>query len=161
MNLTPDYIAGFLDGEGCIQIVKQRKSDRLSWSYRLSVEVTHTYEPIVQALHKRYGGVFGQYKPNALRRKRAYYWHATGTRAKVVLEEVAPLLLEKQPQAHLALEFLAAQTPNTKIGSRVTDEENALRERYYLALREAKLQPAAGYSLVEHHDFESSVGVGS
>lgn len=141
MNISPQYVAGFLDGEGCIQMVRQRSQGHYSWSHRLLVAVSNTYEPIVRALHARYGGVFGSREVKN-GRKKVYYWHLSGQRVKNVLDEVMPYLIEKKPQAVMALDYLVKKTSTQRSGRgrsiHLSKKELALRDSFYWALRNAK-----------------------
>lgn len=145
-------MAGFFDGEGCIQIVRQRSSGHYSWTHRLLVALTNTYQPIVEAYHKKYGGVLGS-RVVPTGRKRVYYWHASGRRAEAFLKDVVGLLQEKRPQAELGLEFLRTKKITPAGRGRVPSDELERRDAYYWKLRGMK-RP----SLIVNHDFKSGAG---
>ena len=94
MNLQ--YIAGFLDGEGCIQIVKTTKAPNVSIS-QSSREVLEAIKEFVGA-----GGVY-EIKKRRLENKQMYHWVVTGLNAIEFLETVVEMLWVKRREAELLI----------------------------------------------------------
>lgn len=101
------WAAGFLDGEGCIQISKappRLKSGNISPRYMLILSAKNTkLEPILR-LKSLFGGRITP-KQEKGNKKLIYLWEITGTQMHQALEQLLPYLSCKYEQAHLALEF--------------------------------------------------------
>jgi hypothetical protein len=128
------WAAGIMDGEGCITI--QRNSRMRSVQHRLAVKITMTHRPTIDRLKEIFsagsiavGGADGMRKTYSL-------W-ITQKPAGHVLEALLPFLVTKADEAVLALKFL--ELPRATPGTRLPSEWIADRERYYQALRTAKM----------------------
>jgi hypothetical protein len=110
MNFSPDYIAGYFDGEGSIGIYQTRgsrdsryKSGFKTPSWVRSVNIVNTYTPVLKWCQKTFGGRLNQivkdkkYKP-------CYQW-SLGAKADIqrFLEFIYPHLREKRVQALVML----------------------------------------------------------
>lgn len=104
--MTPEYTAGFLDGEGHITILNRNRASGYS-SYGIHVGFTNRSLSVLLALQKAWGGTIFQKKRHSSRHSQTYELRI-GKRAEVgrLLESVLPHLLIKQKQAELGLEFL-------------------------------------------------------
>lgn len=96
------YIAGFFDGEGCIQIGGQGD---------LVVSASNTNLESLQFLMDVLGGRVRRLKPVATTRKTLYIWQIPAASAPEVLEMLLPYLIVKKQQALLAIEFSSAAVP--------------------------------------------------
>lgn len=121
-----DYLAGYFDGEGYIGILPPNKTNK----HRLRVSVGNTYLPILEEFKNRFGGYITI--TNRGINKPVHYWTCSDQIAKNFLQEIYPLLKEKQSQAWLGLEFMAQKT------NPVTQEESALRDGFMYAIKMAK-----------------------
>jgi len=93
MPLLPAYVAGIIDGEGCIGL------SRSGAGVYPSIYVTNTNIDLLHALKGRYGGII---KVKALRKenwKEAYAWKVTWRSAVLLLEDVGEYLMLKKKQA--------------------------------------------------------------
>jgi len=133
--LSLDYLAGLVDGEGCIQIRRTARPRGRSPQHQLALRIALVYKPTIDALGAQFGGSVHTYKRRFPRRE-SHVWIITGTAAADVLTRLYPLLREKQEQAWLALEFQAQCTTHNKVTP--TAEEFALRDGFYWAMRQAK-----------------------
>lgn len=133
---TRAYIAGIIDGEGSIGIHRQHpRPHGKSATYRVKIHVSNIYLPLLEWLKDLFGGtIYHLSEPR--RRKPCYNWSLMGPPAVDVLRTIYPFLRVKAAQAWLALEF-CAQCPSQQ-GRRLSSEQVALREGYYLALQAAK-----------------------
>lgn len=139
------YIAGILDGEGCIRIKKQApRSYGKSACYRVVVHVSNTYLPMLVWLRDMFGGKIYQQR-EARRRRPCWNWRIEGHSAVRLLGDLAPLLRIKAAQACLALDFSVQCPPYSHLLRRGRDAGSgsaarsssgtALREGYYLAMK--------------------------
>lgn len=101
-RLTPQYLAGLIDGEGCIAINKTKRSFR----GRLVIEMTSKFA--LEALAVRYGILFQHVKSRkgVHNNKAAFRIELTGERALKALLEVRPHLVDKADQADIVIKFL-------------------------------------------------------
>jgi len=105
------YIAGIIDGEGCIKIYKvnAEKINRPNNRYCLNIQVSMTTKVIVKFLYDLFGGYLyldkiNTYKhPNWKDRQR---WIIQNQKCKEFLYLILPYLKLKNKQAKLALKFL-------------------------------------------------------
>lgn len=101
-NLTTRlaYIAGFIDGEGCIRIKKSNKSGN---SYYLTVQVTNCDKQPLLLIQSVFGGkVYFQEKGV---NKVIWQYYITCSEAADLLKTLSGFLISKKPQAELAIEF--------------------------------------------------------
>lgn len=103
------YLAGLVDGEGCIEIAK-RSTDhrRRTPSYFARVRVGMSHEATVRFIAKwlpgniyvhKPGGAGSSYKPH-------YCWTATSRDAEASLVVLRPYLRTKRPEAEIVMRFL-------------------------------------------------------
>jgi len=140
------WLAGILDGEGCLQFHKAtnpRKPSRPMYSARMCVnmydEAAITKAAAIIGVLPKKGK---QRSKRGLARWEVWVW---GERLESILWEVLPYLTTKRPQALLLLEARAQCPPSSQKGvstkrgeNRLSDEELAMREGFYLCLKEAK-----------------------
>jgi hypothetical protein len=127
------YLAGIIDGEGCITILKRKpKAEGRSYAYTLSVIVCMTSEVVVDWLLERYpkGYKSIQERPNIMH-KTQYRFGVDSLNAIELLQDILPYVVEKRDQVLIALDFTKNITPK---GTRPTPEINAIREGLYKQL---------------------------
>jgi len=108
-NIVKAYIAGLVDGEGCIAITR-RKIKRLStnnWYYEPQVIVANTDKRMVDFLAGLYQGWIATPKKLKYYYKQGYHWKITGDNMRQLLRDVLPHLVIKKKQAELILSFPA------------------------------------------------------
>ncbi len=100
------WLAGIIDGEGCINVAVYRGSK--IGRYQLGVRVKMTHRPTIE----RCGEIAGVGRPvysiprDSGRKKALYSWHVTRTvDVQYVLRNVLPYLTTKKAQALVGLEF--------------------------------------------------------
>ena len=125
-NLPPvelAYIAGLLDGEGCITIVKghhKRLHPKWSPEYALQVSIANQFLPALEYLKSATG--LGSIHRD---RGKNFKWFLSSQRAKEFLITIRPHILIKSKQADIAIKFqtlLSVWTHQT-----LTDEKKAER----------------------------------
>ncbi len=100
------YLAGILDGEGCIRLSRHR-SGTTGYVYHIQITISNTSNSLMKWLDDKLPGTAysTSLKPQqngAGTRKPAFNWVLAGNRrATVFLREIAPYLVIKKPQADL------------------------------------------------------------
>ena len=91
------YIAGLLDGEGCIQI----NGDK----YSMNINIRNTVKAPLEFVEGILGGSIHSYLPK--RGYICYTWRLCGAKAAIVLGFLLPYLIIKKERAILAIEFVS------------------------------------------------------
>lgn len=94
MPLSPQYLAGIVDADGCIQFAHNRSG------IYARVLITNTYLPLLQAIQQEYGGDIQRMRKTQ-GWKQGYNWRISWTKAVDFLEELSPYLIVKTEQANL------------------------------------------------------------
>lgn len=116
-KLTHAYIAGIMDGEGCISAAFTPDGKPM-----LRIRMGNNYAPLVRLFLSLYGGWFHTKEAEG-NTKEFYTWELTGkeNREKFLLR-VLPYLKTKRPQAKVALELVRLpRTPNRKLRKKLCD----------------------------------------
>jgi len=157
MVLTPRewaYLAGIIDGEGCIHITrfppKPRYKTRI---YQLGLSVTNTNKPLMDWIENKLGGYRSHHNHRyGERRNQNQYWmwKASTRHAAEILKLVRPYLIGKADQADVGIAFQEhieeakhrgyERKGVTKGRPILTDEQIAVRESFYLRLIEIRKQ---------------------
>lgn len=137
-ELDKAWAAGLFDGEGTVFISKRVARDALvGYRYQLCTRVGITHAPTV----KRFADLFGGAATVEDRRTRrtCFWWGITGIPScSQFLRQILPYAVTKRDQILLALES-AEQWGGARGRAILSPETLALREGYYLALKEAKV----------------------
>ena len=122
-RLTDAYVAGLIDGEGCISI--QKATTGWSHSPRVDVGMTSKALGLLRALEADYGGAVRKTRRATDKWEEAWAWCASGPTAITVLERCLPHLVLKEEQARLALKVdeIKRSLPATASGRRRWNEE--------------------------------------
>lgn len=129
------YIAGFIDGEGCIGILKRNRK-HYSPEYHVYVSVGQKDAAIIDWLKTNFGGTV-----HKIKRDGSFSWSVGYKLAYILLEQITPYLRYKQPQAKLALKFYKEVVPSSRgkgMGGKLTPDELARREELLLQLKALK-----------------------
>lgn len=98
-----DYVAGFLDGEGCVRIGRGMQGNG-AWTYALAVGLVNTDLTLLEEIQSFLGGRGNILKSKKLEnRKQCYYYEFYGESARWLLRHIAPYLRAKSRQAELCL----------------------------------------------------------
>lgn len=158
------WLAALIDGEGCIGM--SRRPTKVGYSYQAMVRVKMASEAVVRAAHARcgLGSLRGPLTQNVPNRRPYWEWTVMAQQAANLLRELYPYLIEKKPQAALAIEL---QGCNGGLGSRTaTDDVHQKRasifERHRLAQQGQSVEfsePAPSRASVHMHMMvEEAVG---
>src|SRR3990167_2578066 len=113
------YLAGIIDGEGCISIHKQLGTRQLRKRHILYIHIANTDEKLMQYLLNKVGG-------NVSRRqvkkkwKISRVWRIGDNKAKELLKQVYPYLILKRKQAKIGFELRETYNNN----ERFTEKDN-------------------------------------
>lgn len=111
------YIAGIMDGEGCIRIKKSpayKCQDRATPGYNVMVQIKMVDEPAIAFVAQTLGGWYYQQKPNATKGRPLYCWQASDKAAELILTQLLPYLRVKSSQAQLCLALRALRADSMK-----------------------------------------------
>lgn len=117
--VSAEYLAGFIDGDGCIAIHKSIKG-----CYCVYVQIVQhdRNKEILDSIKGSWGGKF-----SPMRSKNAWMLQWWGQNSRPILEAITPYLLgSKHYQAILALEFIALM-PGKGSAAPHTEMENLSR----------------------------------
>jgi hypothetical protein len=99
------YAAGFVDGEGCIAVVRSFEPKRGRYYYGVNVVVANNEREVLDWMHELWGGwVVGVSAENKSQRARASWtWRCSTSGARVFLAGIKPWLRIKNLQCNNAL----------------------------------------------------------
>lgn len=114
------YLAGLIDGEGCISIAhrikegqkltKIHKTRANTHPYRmfsLRISITNTYLPLMKWLIANFGGVYYQKRQPSEKHKASFEWRPKGrANMEKMLLGILPYMVIKTEQAKVALEYV-------------------------------------------------------
>jgi hypothetical protein len=149
------YLAGLIDGEGCITIGKQLRPDLTPTpAYAMRLIIAQSDKDFLEHWHEIVGiGVLlrrskesvgkhiqPKYRDNCLE---VYTWQLSSKEAAQLLREVLPYLVMKKRQAEIALHFQSTMDRSVHGGSRtgahggnrVPQAVIDIREKCYLAIK--------------------------
>lgn len=99
------YLAGFFDGEGCVQFQKNANPTPGTGGIRISI--MNTDRKILQQFQQSFKGSLRLAKRRVSGYRTIFQWYAGGDNARRALRLLIPYLREKRPQAELALRLCA------------------------------------------------------
>lgn len=118
------YLAGFIDGEGCIRISKGRQDgNQFEFGFKMFVIVTNANLPILEELKALAGvGIIYVYKKLPIAGKGiwkpCHRWQVVSKQARELLENIYPYVKLKKEHIKAVLEF-----PFNGKGHRRTEED--------------------------------------
>ena len=132
MKLTSQYIAGFMDGEAYLGII--RKTDTrspLGHYYKVCIKIAQTENSslVLQLLKDRYGGNISKTrKPKNINQRPSVSLEMTnGIRIKRVLDEIQPFLIVKSQQAKILRKYINLPRQNKEN----RNKSDAMRSKLY------------------------------
>jgi len=125
--ITPQYLAGFLDGEGCITVYAGTKRDRTH--HTPAVRLSNTFLPVLLAIRQQYGGSLYVASKKTENRIQAYGLTWSGVnKVRGILEVVKDFCIVKKAEIDFMLnEWLPGITRKPR-RIRISDEELLLRQ---------------------------------
>lgn len=109
--LSLQYVAGILDADGCITIVRVKRGK--TTRHVLRVDISNCYAPLCEAMKAQFGGTvvcrpIRQRKardPNERGVRDTYTWILGARQAGRFLETVLPHMMVKREEAEVAIRF--------------------------------------------------------
>jgi hypothetical protein len=95
---SKEYIAGIVDGEGCLRFGINRGV------IHPQISVTNTYLPLLEQLKLQYGGCISRQSKGKIpnnKWKNSYLWRVTSKQAITFLEDIGKFLFIKRKQKFL------------------------------------------------------------
>lgn len=129
------YVAGIVDGEGCIDIHGRNRPGHKYSHMSLRVTVVSTDQWLCQMLKFRFSGNVRERTVDKTHRLPLWDWCLEGKRAKDFLELILPYLHLKKPQAELGIKFQDAKGQNA---TRHSEERRAIAEAQRIMLQSMK-----------------------
>lgn len=126
------YLAGIIDGEGCVSVAINKKNGRNY--YRLTLDITNTNDNLMQWIQGIFGGIVRTSYARSENRTNLHSWTASGNQAQVLIKLVLPYLKVKLEQAKLALEMNISPYGGACRWSYSGDEEEH-RDAIYLDMK--------------------------
>jgi hypothetical protein len=110
------WLAGFVDGEGCIYISKSKSANNCGYQYSLRLEIAQSNKKLLDMIKDRIcagSNVWNKsrekyyidYYGNSHHHNKAYGLKITANKALKVLEKIYPYLQIKRKQAKLGMMF--------------------------------------------------------
>jgi hypothetical protein len=134
------YLAGIIDGEGCIGIGKRGRNRKYIIA---TLQVSNTDYRLLEWLQHYYGGGIYSYNHDntILRgRKPTYIWSLAADKATNVIIDALPYLIIKREQAELVLSIprreIYRDTVNGRIRVQMTEEDFFENERLFAEMRQ-------------------------
>ncbi len=119
------YIAGLIDGEGCISI-RRCKQGKFIY-YKPMIEVGMTDRQPIELLEKTFGNsAWYEVIPTGKRKLICHKWRVTGSNCVPVLNPILPYLIVKRKQALIVIEFIKRIFPK---GIHFTPKTRAIEYR--------------------------------
>lgn len=140
--MTPEYWAGFFDGEGTIQIKYRRMSKYAVFEMLVAIaQIDKT--PLVK-MKEKYGGSIRTAKTGVS------HLTMTGSNARMFLRTIYPFLIVKREEAEIALKFADLQEANPRIhvkGRRgpIPHSAEIIREKIALYEQISAVRQAKGF----------------
>lgn len=135
------YLAGLIDGEGCIYMSKSARSrGRGKPSYALGFAMVMTSKDTIRYCHELTGVgtvcYFPRHKKNEKHRDQ-WQWMVSKQDTLEMLQQIYPYLRLKQPQAKLAIEYATVVCPGWRHGP-IPPGLPEKQEAYYVAIKNLK-----------------------
>lgn len=104
-NLLMAYIAGILDGDGSISLIRENRAS--GFKYYPCIQLSNVFEGMIDLLHQTFGGCKKIKSRQAHAKKIQYVWNVRGLDScQFVLEKILPFLILKKKQAIRLLNFV-------------------------------------------------------
>jgi hypothetical protein len=123
------YCAGVFDGEGCVTLTRDKEL-----TYRLRLKITSTEYSVLAWIQEHFGGTINLSRKETDNNKESWDWYCKTEDQIVFLFGILPYTIIKRAQIIEALNYHFEK----QNGGKLTEDEFALRERYYMKLKSMK-----------------------
>jgi hypothetical protein len=97
------YIAGIVDGDGCIRIKKSSSKQMVSPKYEIVFQVKMVHEPLIQFIAGVFDETYRINKPSSKKGRPLYCFQLGNKKAERAIKRLLPYLLLKREEAEAAL----------------------------------------------------------
>lgn len=129
------YVAGIVDGEGCIDITHRTRRGHNYPDFVLRVQVSNTEIWLLQMLKMGFGGRIQKYSDRKSNQRPCWKWVIERVHAAEFLKLILPYLHLKKPQAELGIQFQGARGQHA---TRHSEERRAVAEAQRIVLQSMK-----------------------
>lgn len=115
MKISTEYIAGFVDGEGHISVVRRIKTNRKSYNYAPVIMITNTDKEVLRLIKAELGGRFVENISITSYTNRDTIYRIIINKSELiveVLDRLIPYLIIKKEQAKLVRDFCKSRIEN-------------------------------------------------
>jgi hypothetical protein len=133
--ISPQYAAGFFDGEGSVSICKTKVAAWPRPYYTFQVNITNTDLEVLTRMQRTFGGSVKKRKREKRKWKQCYVLRLCSWDAFTFLQRIAPFVIVKRRQAEVGIEF---QQTMRHVGNRwgpTSQQEWDRREALYRKIR--------------------------
>lgn len=133
------YLAGLIDGEGCIRIDRGRLWNRARtgwhWRYKLVVRIAMCAQPTLLWVQQQFGGKVYARSTNSMkclgaRARQQWVWVCAERQAEEIIHAILPFLQNKKTEAKLALQFRKlVPAPGTKSSLEIREQQLLIAEQ--------------------------------
>lgn len=128
-DIERGYLAGIIDGEGTIRIVKAKNKQWKTTYYAPFISITNTDPKLMSYIRElvKIGSFYIELRTKPQHRQKMVYSIASIEGVKQILEQIKGLLIVKKRNAMLVLEFIEIKKNKTETG--ITPRELELYEQ--------------------------------
>lgn len=150
MSRRVAYLAGFFDGEGCVQIVKPHGTSL----FVLSILVTNTDRNVLTLFQGEWGGSVVGPRKRKPGHKDIYVWRVDAKKAEKALLDLRKFLVVKRRQADVAILFrrlfkgkfiIPRGNADPEKGREKRERVMGLREDFYHQIRSLNMRGSQSY----------------
>lgn len=132
MLVSKEYIAGFIDGEGCLGITR-KNTPQCKYGYRfvpyIKVAQVEKHSYILDIFKERYGGHIAKTRKHGGNQNNSVMWELKNNAVvKRMVEDLIDFLVIKKPQAKVLLEFTSIRKG---VNGNSNEHKKIRREIYY------------------------------
>lgn len=126
------YLAGLIDGEGCIRLQAQRTNKGKYYSFTVSMSIAMVCNPCpLPELHDKLGGTLSVWDRKKDGWKDCYRWALYGAKLVPLLQAILPYLKVKHKQCVLAIQYLNWRaTYGRKLGEKGRKIADAFHQKF-------------------------------
>lgn len=135
------WAAGFVDGEGCIHIIRQPYGKERKINYRLRMHIAQANLEVLERLKEIIGvhGIIHKLRRGISTNKQVYALHYDGRHALDAIERVEPYLIRKLYEAQAAKLFWQEGNLDLRTGRKPVPEElMVIREKWCMKIQKLK-----------------------
>ena len=148
------YAAGFVDGEGCIAVVRAFSPARGLYQYSVQIVVANRDRRVLDWMQCTWGGWVVAVSNRQGLARASWTWRApTGASAKPFLTGIRPWLRLKIEQCENAIAMIDLLAPGRRLGRgrRLPPEIRSQQEELYWIQRELNHRGSASFQAVPMH----------